>query len=157
MFKGRSREAMMNDLVNNVDTYRKNGFTQKADAVLKYLNDIRAQHGDDAFYRNLSTYLAVERDSEVALSVWHKEDFMRIRNDPATPADVRRAIDEVISQNDPANAGQGWNGLFWGRRGDKPYFLYKDGKSAKTHIILNRSSLMFQITIDIQIVRLSKV
>lgn len=141
MFKGRSREAMMNDLVNNIDTYRKNGFTQKADAVLKYLNDIRAQHGDDGFYRNLSTYLAFERDSEVALSVWYKEDFMRIRNDPATPADVRRAIDEVISQNDPANAGQGWNGLFWGRRGEKPYFLYKDGKSAKTHVIINAWAL----------------
>jgi hypothetical protein len=137
MFKGNSREAMMRDLIQNVEDYRRNGFTQKADAILKYLNDLKVQHGDDGFYRNLSAYLAIERDSEIALSVWHKEDFLRIKNDPTTPDDVRAAIEEVVSQNDPSNAGQGWNGLFWGRRGSKPYFLYKDSKSAKTHIILN--------------------
>lgn len=137
MFRGKSREAMTIELIKNIDDYRKNGFTQKADAVLKYLNNIREQHGDDAFYRNLGIYLAVERDADVALSIWDREDFLRMKNDPNTPADVRKAIEEVVSESDPTQAGQGWNGLFWGRRGKKPYFLYKDGKSAKTHIVIN--------------------
>jgi len=133
VIKGRSRDKMVAGLINNINELRSNGFTHKADTVLKYLSEIQAQHGDDGFFRNLGVYLAAEADSQVAVSFWDKQDFLRLRDDPTVPASVKDAINEVIGEN-----GDAWNGLFMGRNGKSvPYFIHKDGQSGKTHIIIN--------------------
>lgn len=138
VIKGQSREKMTIDLVNNINAYREKGFTKKADTVLKYLEEIRAQHGDDNYFRNLGVYLAFEADADVALSIWDKEDYLRLANDPSVEPQVREAINAVIAGGDPEKQGQGWNGLFMGRKGDsKPYFIHKDSQSGKTHVIIN--------------------
>ena len=138
VIKGQSREKMTIDLVNNINAYREKGFTKKADTVLKYLEEIRAQHGDDKYFRNLQVYLAIEADDHVAMSIWDKEDYMRLANDPSVDTEVRKAINAVLYPDDPRYVGQGWNGLFVPRKGDsKPYFIHKDSQSGKTHVIIN--------------------
>jgi len=133
MFKGTSKEAMTAGLITNISQYRQNGFTAKSDSVLKYLSDIHDQHGEDAYYRNLGTYLAAERDKDVALSIWQKADFLRLRDDPTVPDSVRNAINDVIKAD-----GNSWNGMFLQRNGKSaPYFIHKDAQSGKTHIIIN--------------------
>jgi hypothetical protein len=133
MIKGQSREKMTADLIGNVTSLRERGFTKKADTVLKYLEEIREQHGDDAYFRNLGVYLGMEADAHVALDVWDKEDYIRIANDPSVPQYVRDAVNEVIGSE-----GQGWNGLFLQRNGEsKPYFIRKDSQSGQTHVIIN--------------------
>lgn len=133
VIKGRSREKMVAGLINNINELRSNGFTHKADTVLKYLSEIQAQHGDDGFFRNLGVYLAAEADSQVAVSFWDKQDFLRLKDDPTVPASVRDAINDVIKEG-----GDSWNGMFMGRNGKSvPYFIHKDGQSGKTHIIIN--------------------
>ena len=138
LVKGQSREKMTVDLVNNINALREKGFTKKADTVLKYLEEIRAQHGDDKYFRNLGWYLGLEADDNVVTSIWDKEDYLRLANDPSVDPQVRQAINEVIAGGDPERQGQGWNGLFMGRKGDnKPYFIHKDSQSGKTHVIIN--------------------
>ena len=138
VIKGQSREKMTIDLVNNINAYREKGFTKKADTVLKYLEEIRAQHGDDKYFRNLQVYLAIEADDHVALSIWDKEDYMRLANDPSVEPQVREAINAVLDGGNPETQGQAWNGLFVGRKGDsKPYFIHKDSQSGQTHVIIN--------------------
>lgn len=145
MIKGQSKERMTVELVNNINSLRERGLTKKADTILKYLDEIRSQHGDDAYYRNLGAYLALEVDGEhVALSVWDKEDYLRLANDPSVDPAVKRDIMAVVTGGgNPELVGQGWNGLFVPRRGGegRPFFIHKDSQSGRTHVILNAWAL----------------
>jgi hypothetical protein len=162
MFAGNSKQQMSVRLASHLDELKAGGFTQHADYLSSYLNDIRVQDGENIYYQTLGSYIKLADTPDNTTTFLRTADFKRMSEDPALDPSVRAAFLQAFKENTLIKEGQargekvigggGWNGMFLRRRGDTktgvPYLVI-DGiqspegvkagqlRQGKTHVFIN--------------------
>jgi hypothetical protein len=169
MFAGNSKQQMSVRLASHLDELKAGGFTQHADNLSAYLNDIRVQHGENKFYQTLGAYIRLADSPDNTVSILGTDDFKRMADDPAIDPSVRESFLKAFEANTLIREGQArgetvigggsWNGMFEPRRGKTqtnkggvPYLII-DGikspegvaknqlKQGKTHVFINKDAI----------------
>ena len=157
-----AKDALYKEFDGHMETLKGEGELLKKERVTEFIAKITAQHGKEEGLRAISHIMALEKSKNVTVAYMNYADMAAaVLNDPNMSEVVtgtglgypsgrrltkmgQTLADAVIAKD---AGGQGWNGLFvsehpiTGEKMNKPYIIFKNGKTGKYHIIINTDNV----------------
>lgn len=157
-----AKDALYKEFDGHMETLKGEGELLKRERVTEFIAKITAQHGKAEGLRAISHVMALEKSKNVTVAYMNYDDMAAaVLNDPNMSEVVtgtglgypsgrrltkmgQTLADAVITKD---AGGQGWNGLFvsehpiTGEKMNKPYIIFKNGKTGKYHIIINTDNV----------------